>query len=146
MNTVQKSLRIPRETALEIENIARETGRDFSSITKDLLAESIKMRRCPGIVFAEGVSGRRAKIAGTGLDIWEVIATYKSVGEDFKRLGEAYHWLSQPQLRSAMGYYLIYQEEIDELIMRNDAWTETSIARRHPHLSAFAEDHGHARG
>ena len=134
MSTVQKSLRIPRETALEIERMAQETGRGFSSITKDLLAESIKMRRCPGIVFAEGVSGRRAKIAGTGLDVWEVIATYKSVGEDFKRLGEAFHWLSQPQLRSAMGYYVIYQEEIDELIERNDSWTKASLARRHPHL------------
>ena len=134
MNTVQKSLRIPRETALEIENIARETGRDFSSITKDLLAESIKMRRCPGIVFAEGVSGRRAKIAGTGLDVWEVIAAYKSVDENINRLGEAYHWLSQQQLRSAIGYYFMYKREIDELILRNDSWTAESVAHRHPHL------------
>ncbi len=89
----------------------------------------------PGITFAEGVLGRRAKIAGTGLDVWEVIATYKSVGKNFTRLGKAYHWLSQQQLRSAMGYYLIYQKEIDDLMERNDSWTEESLARRHPHLS-----------
>ncbi len=135
MGTVQKSLRIPRETAIEIEKLAQETGRDFSSVTKDLLSESIKMRRCPGIAFAEGVLGRRAKIAGTGLDVWEVIATYKSFDENFTRLGKAYHWLSQQQLRSAMGYYLIYQKEIDDLMERNDSWTEESLARRHPHLS-----------
>ncbi len=55
MGAVQKSLRIPQGTVEEIERIARETGRDFSSIAKDLLAEAIKMRRCPGIVFADGV-------------------------------------------------------------------------------------------
>ena len=75
MGAVQKSLRMPQRTFEEIERIARETGRDFSSIAKDLLGEAIKMRRCPGIVFADGVSGRRARIAGTGLEVWEVIST-----------------------------------------------------------------------
>ena len=45
MGAVQKSLRIPQGIVEEIERIARETGRDFSSIAKDLLAEAIKMRR-----------------------------------------------------------------------------------------------------
>jgi hypothetical protein len=76
VQTVQKSLRIPRETFDDIEKIASETGREFSAIAKDLLAEAVKMRRCPGIVFVNGVRGRKAKIAGTGLDVWEIIATY----------------------------------------------------------------------
>ncbi|MDO9565134.1 MAG: hypothetical protein Q7J15_00090, partial [Candidatus Desulfaltia sp.] len=74
VQTVQKSLRIPRETFDDIEKIASETGRKFSAIAKDLLAEAVKMRRCPGIVFVNGVRGRKAKIAGTGLDVWEIIA------------------------------------------------------------------------
>jgi len=65
MRAVQKSLRIPQETLEEIEKIAHMSSTDFSSIAKDLLTEAIKMRRCPGIVFADGVSGRRARIAGT---------------------------------------------------------------------------------
>jgi len=134
MNSVQKSLRIPRETALEIEKMAQETGRDFSAVTKDLLAESIKSRRCPGIVFAEGVSGRRAKIAGSGLDVWEIIATYKSVDQDLKRLEKAYHWLTQQQLRSALGYYFAYAKEIEELIARNDSWTNKTVLDRYPYL------------
>ena len=44
------------------------------------------MRRCPGIVFTEGVNGYRIRIAGTGIEVWEVIASYKNVDEDFKRL------------------------------------------------------------
>jgi uncharacterized protein (DUF433 family) len=135
MGAVQKSLRIPQGIVEEIERIARETGRDFSSVAKDLLAEAIKMRRCPGIVFADGVSGRRARIAGTGLEVWEVITTYRSVNQDFSRLQKAYHWLTEQQLRAAIGYYTAYREEIDEVIKRNESWSAEAVAKRFPFLS-----------
>ena len=135
MGGVQKSLRIPQGTFEEIERIARETGRDFSSIAKDLLVEAIKMRRCPGIVFADGVSGRRARIAGTGLEVWEVISTYRSVNQDFSRLRKAYHWLTEQQLRAVVGYYTAYREEIDALIKLNESWSRESVTKRFPFLS-----------
>ena len=134
MGAVQKSLRIPQGTFEEIERIARETGRDFSSIAKDLLAEAIKMRRCPGIVFVDGVSGRRARIAGTGLEVWEVMSAYRSVDQDFGRLQKAYHWLTEQQLRAAIGYYAVYREEIDELIKLNESWSRETVNERFPFL------------
>ena len=134
MSAVQKSLRIPQGTFEEIERIARETGRDFSSIAKDLLAEAIKMRRCPGIVFVDGVSGRRARIAGTGLEVWEVMSAYRSVDQDFGRLQKAYHWLTEQQLRAAIGYYAVYREEIDELIKLNESWSKETVNERFPFL------------
>ena len=135
MAAVQKSLRIPQGTFEEIERIARETGRDFSSIAKDLLVEAIKMRRCPGIVFADGVSGRRARIAGTGIEVWEVVLSYRSVNQDFSRLRKAYHWLTEQQLRAAIGYYTAYRQEIDELIKLNESWSREAVAERFPFLS-----------
>ena len=135
MGAVQKSLRIPQGTFEEIERIARETGRDFSSIAKDLLAEAIKMRRCPGIVYADGVSGRRARIGGTGLEVWEVISTYRNLDQDFTRLQKAYHWLTEQQLRAALGYYTAYREEIDELIRLNESWSRETVTERFPFLS-----------
>jgi len=137
MTTVQKSLRLPKETALEIEKISQESGLDFSTVTKDLLAESIKMRRCPGIVFADGVLGRRAKVAGTGIDVWEIISAYHSVDQNFKRLEKTYHWLVQQQLRAAIAYYQIYPEEIDDLIERNNTWTRTAVFDRYPFLEQW---------
>ncbi len=136
MKGVQKSLRLPEETLKEIEELSAETGRDFSTITKDLLTEAIKMRRCPGIIFGEGVSGRRAKVAGTGLEVWEIIAGYKSVGKDLKRLRKTYHWLSQGQLKAALSYYATYPDEIDRLIERNEAWTKKKILERHPFMGS----------
>jgi uncharacterized protein (DUF433 family) len=132
MRGIQKSLRLPEETLREIEKLATETGRDFSTITKDLLTEAIKMRRCPGIIFGEGVTGRRAKVAGTGIEVWEIISVFKSVGKDLKRAKKAYHWLSQEQLKAALGYYSVYPQEIDRLIERNESWTKERIEERHP--------------
>ena len=132
MPGIQKSVRIPEDTLKEIEELARETGRDFSSVAKDLLKEAIKMRRCPGIVFAEGATGRRARVAGTGLEVWEVISTYTSVKQDAKRLQKAYHWLSHEQLRAALAYYAAYPKEIDELTERNASWDEQKLKSRHP--------------
>ena len=139
VQTVQKSLRIPRETFDDIEKIASETGREFSSIAKDLLAEAVKMRRCPGIVFVNGVRGRKAKIAGTGLDVWEIIATYISVNNKFPRLRKAYHWLSDQQLKAAIGYYTAYRDEIDRLIEQNESWSSKTVVDHYPFLDPFLD-------
>lgn len=134
MAGIQKSLRLPPETMKEIEQMAKEMGQDFSNVTKDLLQEAIKMRRCPGILFAEGASGRRARVAGTGIEVWEIIATYKSVKQDIKRLKIAYHWLSQEQLKAVFGYYSAYPGEIDQLIEQNERWNEEKVRDRHPFM------------
>jgi uncharacterized protein (DUF433 family) len=139
VQTVQKSLRIPREILDDIEKIASESGREFSAIAKDLLAEAVKMRRCPGIVFVNGVRGKKAKIAGTGLDVWEIIATYKSVNNKFPRLRKAYHWLSDQQLKAAIGYYTAYRDEIDSLIKQNESWNSKTIVDHYPFLEPFLD-------
>ena len=135
MTTVQKSLRLPEEAVKEIESLASSTGRDFSGVARDLIIEAVKMRRCPGITFAEGPIGRRPKIAGTGIDVWELIATFKGLGEDYKELKKAYHWLSEQQIRSALSYYALYPEEIDERVASNEALTQEKIIKRFPFLA-----------
>lgn len=136
MGSVQKSLRIPEEIATAIEETAEAAGRDFSAVANEFLAEAAKMRRCPGIIFADGPTGRRARVAGTGLDVWEIIATYQSLDRDRARLQTAYHWLTEPQLRAALGYYTAYPSEIDQQIARNAALTPEKVAQQHPTLVA----------
>lgn len=134
MGTVQKSLRIPGEVAEAIAEAAETAGRDFSAVANELLVEAVKMRRCPGIVFADGPSGRRARIAGTGLDVFEVIASHQGLDRDFGRLQAAYHWLSEVQLPAALGYAAAYPAEIEQQVARNAAWTPERIAAQHPAL------------
>ncbi len=138
MRTVQKSIRLPEEAVKEIEALALGTGRDFSGIARDLLIEAVKLRRCPGVTFADGPTGRRARIAGTGIDIWEFIATFKSLGENYDQLKQTYHWLSDQQIRSALSYYALYPDEIDEKITRNEDLTQRQIVKRFPFLSKTA--------
>lgn len=134
MAVIQKSLRIQQNTLKEIERIAKETNQDFSRVANELLEEAVKTHRCPGIVFTEGVKGRRARVAGTGIEVWEVIAAYLSVGKNETRLRRAYHWLTDQQLRSALGYYRAYPEEIDGLISANEHWTPKQVHKSHPVL------------
>ncbi|OGP24983.1 MAG: hypothetical protein A2X93_07435 [Deltaproteobacteria bacterium GWC2_56_8] len=136
MSTIQKSLRIPEETIKEIEYLARASKKDFTTVANELIEEAIRVHRCPGIVFTEGVSGKRARIAGTGIEVWEVVATYRSVGEDFERLSKSYHWLTVQQLKSALGYYRVYTAEIDAIIADNEALTPEEIRKRYPFLAA----------
>lgn len=134
MPTIQKSIRIRERTLKEIEHIARESGKEFSAVANELLEEAVRMQRCPGIIFTEGTTGRRARIAGTGIEVWEVIATYKGVHEDFNSLWKAYHWLTEQQLRSAIGYYKVYPDEINYLIKQNEQLTKEQIQKRYPFL------------
>jgi uncharacterized protein (DUF433 family) len=135
MATIQKTIRIQEKTVKEIEQIARESGKEFSNIANELLDEAVRVQRCPGIIFTEGTTGRRARIAGTGIEVWEVIATFKSVGEDFDRLHRAYHWLTEHQLRSAIGYYKAYPEDIDHLIKQNEELSKDRVDKKYPFLS-----------
>ena len=94
--------------------------------------EAEKMRRIPGIIFTDGPTGRRARIAGTGIDVFELIAGYLSVDEDWDSLTHAYHWLSEDQLRAALAYYAAYPEEIEERLARQDYWTPERIWEAYP--------------
>jgi uncharacterized protein (DUF433 family) len=78
------------------------------------------MRRAPGVVFMAGPAGRRAVIAGAGLDVWEVVATRRDVDGSFEALWQGYPWLTEAQLRAALAYCQLYPEEIDERLRREE--------------------------
>jgi uncharacterized protein (DUF433 family) len=138
MASIQKCIRLPEETVREIESAASSAGKDFSSVARDLLVEAVKMKNCPGIIFTDGPTGRRARVSGTGIDVWEIAAAFKGLGEDYADLQKAYHWLSEPQLRSALSYYALYPEEIDARVKRNRDLTLEKVAKRFPFLAKKA--------
>lgn len=90
------------------------------------------MRRAPGIVFVDGPTGRRAAVAGTGLDVWEIIATWREGGENYDDLKRNYSWLSEAQLRAALGYYDLYPDKIDRRLERERRWTPERVRRELP--------------
>lgn len=127
MTTKARGLRVSEELEREIAREAAVQGKSWSATTAELLEEAVRMRRAPGILFTTGPSGRRAVVAGTGLDVWEVVATWRQAGEDFGALQASYPWLTEPQLRAALGYYRRYPEEIDERLRREEEWTPDRV-------------------
>jgi len=73
----------------------------------------------PLIRFADGPGGRRARLAGTGKDVWEVIATVRDNGGD---AAEAARYLEIPLglVQAAVTYYGAYLDEIDQWIEANE--------------------------
>ncbi len=132
MTTRARGLRLPEELEEEIEREMRLRGVTFSEVASSLLREAVRMRRVPGIVFMEGPAGRRASIAGTGLDVWEVVATFKAVDEDGERLKASYEWLSDRQLSAALAYYGLYPQEIDARIEQEEWWTPERVREEFP--------------
>lgn len=132
MKTVVKSIRLDEKTLKQIDEMVATSRETFSSFTSELLEEAIKMRRCPGIVFADGPSGRRARIEGTGLEVWEVIQGYQALDNDFNALKKAFHWLTERHLLAAIGYAKTYPEEIKALIEQNKALTQEKVEKTLP--------------
>lgn len=132
MSLRASTIRIPEETRRAIDETCRRTGRDFSSVANEMLSEAVKMRRIPGIVFADSPLGRVARIAGTGIEVFEIAKTYQDVGRDWERLQSTYHWLSPQQLRAALAYISAYPEEIEECLMAESHWTPEQVWARYP--------------
>jgi uncharacterized protein (DUF433 family) len=104
-------------------------------MTTGLELEAEKMARVPGIIFADtAVGGRTARIAGTGLEVFEVIMSYLAVGKDWIQYKECFHWLSDEQLRAAISYYETYTEEIDEEIADNERYTPEYVYSKWPFM------------
>lgn len=127
-----KGIRISDELDQAIARESKARGKSWSALTAELLEEAIRMRRAPGILFADGPTGRRAVVAGTGLDVWEVIATWRTVERNEGLLRQSYPWLSGLQLRAALAYYELYPEEIDARLDIEASWTPEALRRELP--------------
>jgi len=134
MATPTKTLRLDPRLRGEIDRIARRSRRSFSEVTQDLLEEALRMRQCPGIHFADEPAGREAKVAGTGLGVWEVIPDYLAAGRDERALRKAFPRLSTAQTRACLLYYAKYAREIDAEIQENAGLTREALDHRLPHL------------
>lgn len=133
MASRQHSLRIPDQLDREISREIEFRGEsDWSKGAISLLEEAVRASRVPGIVFVDRRDGRRPAVAFSGLEIWEIIATWKEAGESWSDLVAAYPDLTQHQLRAAVAYYQAWPAEIDERLAREAYWTPERVADEMP--------------
>ncbi|MGD0245530.1 MAG: hypothetical protein ABSB59_35130 [Streptosporangiaceae bacterium] len=96
------------------------------TLAQRYVEEGLRMDEHPLIRFADGPAGRRARLVGTGKDVWEIIATVRD--NDGDAAGTA-RYLEIPLglVQAAIGYYGAYREEIVRLLL--DEMLSPAIAR-----------------
>jgi uncharacterized protein (DUF433 family) len=82
-------------------------------------AEAKKMRLVPGSVFADEAGARVPRLAGTGLEVVEIIQVYLASERDMDVLKRAFPWLSPEQLQAALQYYTLFPDEVNASIAEN---------------------------
>jgi len=83
------------------------------------LGEAEKMALIPGIDFVDEPAGRRARIVGTGLGVWEIIKAYHEFDNDRDVLIYGMDWLTPEQIDVALRYYAAFPDEIDDWVKRD---------------------------
>ena len=107
------SLELPEDVRAAIQETSERTRKDFAAVASEMLTEAVRLRRFPGIVFADGLTGRVPRIAGTDASVADVIAAYNRVGRDRERLRADCSHLDDEQLELALTYWRAYQDEVE---------------------------------
>lgn len=113
------SVRLTDATLTRLGNRARRAHLPPRTLAQRYVEEGLRMDEHPLIRFSDGPAGRRARLVGTGKDIWEIIAVVKDNNGD---AAEAARYLEIPLglVQAAISYYGTYTAEIDQLIDLNE--------------------------
>lgn len=121
------TLRFQTGVSERLQAHARRASLAPRTLAQRYVDEGMRREDHPLVRFADGPSGRRAALVGSGLDIWEVIATVRENDNDPAQTAA---WLEIPLglVQAAIGYYGEYKDEIDAQIARNQAEWERGYA------------------
>jgi hypothetical protein len=121
------SVRLTDATLMRLGNRARRSHLPPRTLAQRYVEEGLRMDEHPLVRFSDGPSGRRARLIGTGKDIWEIIATVRDNDGD---PAEAARYLEIPLglIQAAIAYYGAYTAEIDQQIEANDQETAEALA------------------
>jgi hypothetical protein len=113
------SVRLSDATVSRLGARARRAHLPPQTLAQRYVEEGLRMDEHPLIRFADGPAGRRARLLGTGKDIWEVIAVLRDNDGD---LAESARYLEIPLglMQAAIAYHGAWTSEIDEQIEDNE--------------------------
>ena len=121
------SLRLASGTIERLGSRARRGHLPMRTLAQRYVEEGLRMDEHPQVRFLDGPAGRRATLAGTGLDIWEVVAVVRDNDGDLPAAAE-YLELPLGLVQSAVAYYGAHRPEIDEWIAANEQETADAHA------------------
>ncbi len=129
------SFRLPSELLEALQRAARESGASFTALAERYLDEGLRRELHPLIVFRAGAAGRRPALAGTRLDVSQVVETVRQCGNSTSEAA-AYLSIPEPWVRACVRYYADYRDEVDGWAERmravsareEDAWRREQAA------------------
>jgi uncharacterized protein (DUF433 family) len=114
-----RSFRFPEATLERLDARAKQIRETRTALAERYVDEGLRMDEHPGIAFADGPAGRRAVLAGSGLDVWEVIETLRQNRNSLEATAR-YLELPVATLRPAVSYYAAFPDEINDRIALNE--------------------------
>ncbi len=132
------SIRLDADTYRGAKELARRTSRSLSSVVSELVEEAMRIRQHPGIVFAGPTGNRRARVEGSGLDVWEVVAVHRACDDIADKTLRTLSHLSPRQLETVLRYCAAHRAEIDERSADNERSPE-EWRRLYPHIKVWKD-------
>ena len=97
------------------------------TLAQRYVEEGLRMDEHPLVRFADGPAGRRARLVGTGKDVWEIIGVVRDNDGDVRATAD-YLELALGLVQAAATYYGAHPPEIDEWSELNERETEEAHA------------------
>jgi uncharacterized protein (DUF433 family) len=116
-------MRPSTRTLKRLRERARLLGEKHTTLAERYLEEGVLMDEHPNVHFVDGAIGRRPAVAGTGLDVWEIVEVAKDNGGSVAETA-AYLEIDPRLVESALRYYGSNREEVDDWIARIHALNE----------------------
>jgi len=89
----------------------------------------------PALIVVDGPPEEAARIAGTGIDCFAVFRTFRELDQQWDALRQAFHWLSEEQLRAALDYADTHPEAMARRLAADQAVDQqlADLWHRYPH-------------
>ena len=121
------SLRLPEATLDKLGARARSRSVAPRTLAQRYVEEGLRTDEHPLIRFVDGPAGRRPRLQGTGLDVWEAVSVVRD-NDGNEREAAAYLGVPLGVVQAAVVYYGAYPDDIDEWIELNARESEAAHA------------------
>lgn len=110
------SIRLRPDFEELLEREANRAGLPKTRMLERLAEEAMRMGRFPGLVFRGPEHRRRAAVAGTGLDVWELVMLHQAEG---KEAVLAAHPVTGRQIDLALAYHREHPADVNRFLEEN---------------------------
>jgi len=131
------SLRFKEDTLQRLYSQAKLAGMPPRTLAQRMVEEALRMTEHPLVDFTDNGAARRARVRGTGIEVWEMIDIVKAHDGDLAAAAES---TGKPigVVEAAVAYYGDYPDAIDDLVEANRAFSERERAAYRAGLERLA--------